>query len=117
MVKSTFFSDDAGWGRLASYYKPHSIVVLMVILAAIASFGMPVVSYIIIHLQWAYYSSEETPPNPDWEKDSHTLMIVQVCWTITVLIVTGAEKALFAVMGEKLTLKLRLMLIEEILHK
>ena len=44
-------------------------------------------------------------------------MIVQVCWTITVLIVTGAEKALFAVMGEKLTLKLRLMLIEEILHK
>jgi len=38
-------------------------------------------------------------------------------WVIGIYIVIGSEKALFGVMGEKLTLKLRVKLIEEILHK
>ena len=44
-------------------------------------------------------------------------MTIQFFWIITLVVVGGCEKALFAVMGEKLTLKLRLKLIEEIMHK
>lgn len=77
---------------------------------------MPVIAYIIIQLQFALFK-KESEPDSDWESDVHGFLIAQFCWLICIIFIGGTEKALFAVMGEKLTLKLRLMLIKEIMHK
>ena len=55
--------------------------------------------------------------NPDWETDVHKYLIAQACGVFIILIVNTLEKSLFGIMGEKLTLKLRVSLIEEIMHK
>ena len=89
----------------------------MTCLAAIQSCAMPVVAYLIIQIQWACYSKSAVPPNEDWEEEALTFITIQACWVIIVLIVAGGEKAIFAVMGEKLTYNIRMSLIEEIMHK
>ena len=55
--------------------------------------------------------------NPEWESEALNLLLVMAIWIICLTFIMGFEKALFGVMGERLTLKLRLMLIEEIMHK
>ena len=76
---------------------------------------MPVVAYLIIKIQWALYSREAG--NENWEEETVLPITIQACWVIGVIFIGGTEKALFAVMGEKLTFTLRMQLIEEILHK
>ena len=44
-------------------------------------------------------------------------IIGMVSWIFIQIMVKGAEKTLFSVMGEKMTLEIRLKLIEEIMHK
>ena len=86
----------------------------MVILAMINSCSMPFIAYCIIKLQWAMYSKEH---NPEWESEVHQYLIAQACGVFLILFVNGFERSLFGVMGEKLTLKIRMSLIEEIVHK
>lgn len=77
----------------------------MVFFAFLNSFTLPVIAYLIIQLQFIYYSKET---NENWESETHTIMIFQYIVTIMVLFVNAAERALFGVMGEKLTFRLRL---------
>jgi len=51
MVKqAAFVSKSHGWGRIFQYYKPCYVIVIMVLLAMLASTGMPGVAYFIIQL-------------------------------------------------------------------
>lgn len=50
IVKTTFVSQNAGWKRLFSLYKPQWVIAVMVILAALNSLGMPVTARCIIVL-------------------------------------------------------------------
>jgi len=86
----------------------------MIFLATINSFSLPVISFLIVKLQFTYYSAKT---NPDWEEDSRFYLICMYCWVLVLVAVGAAEKITFAVMGEKLTLKLRMSLIDEIMHK
>ena len=76
----------------------------MVFLAAINSFGMPVVAILLINLQFTYYQAGR---NPEWEDNSVTLLILMWFWMVIVIFMGIAEKIVFGIMGEKLTLKLR----------
>lgn len=116
-MATRFISTRSGWGRLFEYYKPTYVVVIMVILALINSCSMPFIAYCIIQLQWAMYSKDAKEPNLDWESEVHTYLIAQACGVFVILLVNGFERSLFGVMGEKLTLKIRMSLIEEIVHK
>jgi len=86
----------------------------MVFLAAINSFAMPVVAILLINLQFTYYQAGR---NPEWEDNAVTLLILMWFWMVIVVFMGIAEKIVFGIMGEKLTLKLRVSLIEEIMHK
>ena len=86
----------------------------MVLLAMVASTGMPGVAYFIIRLQYAFYSHEV---NDEWESEATVFLGFEASWIFMIAIVVGFEKALFGAMGEKMTYTLRLSLIEEILHK
>ena len=86
----------------------------MVLLALVASFAMPVVATLIIRLQWAYY---DRYTDPEWEDDGKMYLTIQGCWVFTVAVAVSIEKTTFMIMGEKMTLNIRLQLIEEILHK
>ena len=112
IVKTTFVSTNAGWKRLFSLYKPQLVIILMIILAAVNSCAMPVTARCIIVLQFVYFKQED-----GWEEVTMVYLIIFACWVYTVMIVSAFEKSLFGVMGEKLTLRLRLQLLEEIMHK
>ena len=112
--KSAFKSNNTGWKRLFSYYKPGYMIAIMFLLALMSSFAMPIVSFCITKLQFAYYAKDV---DPDWESESTFLLILMASWITCLFFIAALEKGIFGVMGEKLTLKLRLMLIEEILHK
>jgi ATP-binding cassette subfamily B (MDR/TAP) protein 1 len=86
----------------------------MVFLATINSFAMPVVAILLIRLQFTYY---QAGINPEWEHDATTLLILMWFWMVIVIFMGIGEKIVFGVMGEKLTYKLRVSLIEEIMHK
>lgn len=55
--------------------------------------------------------------DPDWEDEAVTFLIIMAVWILCIGLVSSGEKILFGVMGEKLTLALRIKLIEEIIHK
>lgn len=112
--KTTFISPDAGWGRLAKYYKPWYMVAAMIFATTISAFAMPVISFIIINLQWAYFDKGITD---DWEDNAKLYLCLMAGWILVLIGITGSEKSLFSVMGEKLTKEIRINLIEEILHK
>ena len=44
-------------------------------------------------------------------------LIIFACWVFFIMFVSATEKSLFGVMGEKLTCRLRIKLLDEILHK
>ena len=113
-MPAAFVSRNAGWGRLFSYYKPHCVIVCMVLLALINACALPVVAVMIIRLQFCYYSA---PTNDDWEIEARNYLLIQLAWVFAIFFFNGLEKSLFMSMGEKLTYQLRLKLIGEILHK
>ncbi len=86
----------------------------MTFLAILNSFSLPGISYIVIKLQFTYYSVKT---NPDWEEDAIFYLISMYIWIFLLIIISSSEKVTFAVMGEKLTMKLRMSLMDEIMHK
>jgi len=90
------------------------MIVGMVILATLSSFAMPVISYIIIQLQFSYY---EKGIEADWEDNAKLFLCLMAGWVFCLIGISGGEKSLFGIMGEKLTKELRISLIEEIMHK
>ena len=112
IVKTTFVSQNAGWKRLFSLYKPQYVIIIMIILASLSSCAMPVTARCIIVLQFIYFNQEE-----GWETETMYYLIFFACWVFFVMIVLASEKSLFGLMGEKLTFTLRLQLLDEIVHK
>ena len=112
IVKTTFVSDNAGWKRLFSLYRPQYVIFIMTILAAFNSLAMPVTARCIIVLQFIYFNQED-----GWEEETMIYLIVFACWVFFIMFVSATEKSLFGVMGEKLTFRLRVSLLEEIMHK
>ena len=90
------------------------MVFFMIILATLNSFAMPIVSFFIIKLQWAYF---DKGIEDDWEDRAKLFLSLMATWVITLMCISATEKSLFGVMGEKLTKELRIKLIEEIMHK
>lgn len=86
----------------------------MIFTATIHSFAMPVISFLIIKLQWAYFDKGIAD---DWEENAKLYLSLMAGWVFVLVGVSGGEKTLFGVMGEKLTKELRINLIEEIMHK
>lgn len=98
------------------------MIVFMIILATLHSFAMPVISFIIIRLQWAYFDKTALQFDVDvdadaWEDDAKLYLSLMAAWVFLLIGISGGEKSLFGVMGEKLTKELRINLIEEIMHK
>jgi len=107
-------SPNSGWGRLATYYKPWYMVMFMLFLSILSALAMPVVSYVIINLQYAYW---DKGVEDDWEDRAKIFLGVMGFWICCLVFISGGEKSLFGVMGEKLTKEIRLNLVEEIMHK
>ena len=75
---------------------------------------MPGVGYFVIRLQFVFYKAQT---NDDWEIEARNWMLAMCSWVFLLMIVKSSQRALFGSMGEKLTLSLRIKIIEEILHK
>ena len=90
------------------------MVFFMIILATLHSFAMPIISYLIIKLQWAYF---DKGIEDDWEDRAKFFLCLMATWVVMLICISAGEKSLFGVMGEKLTKELRIKLIEEIMHK
>ena len=76
---------------------------------------MPVVAFCVIKLQFTYYSKYSG--NTEWESEGLQYILMLFCWIFVQVFVKGIEKSIFSAMGEKMTLLIRLSLIEEIMHK
>ena len=111
-VKTTFISQNSGWKRLFSYYRPSWVIIIMILLALFSSCAMPGVAYFIIKLQFIYFEKGD-----DWESEATLYLLLEFAWVCMIVVVAGSVKALFGFMGEKLTYLLRITIIEEILHK
>ena len=111
-VKTTFISQNSGWKRLFSYYRPSWVIIIMILLALFSSCAMPGVAYFIIKLQFIYFEKGD-----DWESEARLYLLLEFAWVCMIVVVAGSVKALFGFMGEKLTYLLRITIIEEILHK
>ena len=84
-------------------------------MAIINAFCMPVVAFCVIKLQFTYYSKYSG--NTEWESEGLQYILMLFCWIFVQVFVKGIEKSIFSAMGEKMTLLIRLSLIEEIMHK
>ena len=107
-------SENAGWKRLAKYYKPWYMIMFMIILATLSAMAMPVIAMLIIQLQYAFFDRGVTD---DWEDRVMILLPAMGFWVFCLILISGGEKSVFQIMGEKLTKELRENLIEEIMHK
>ena len=107
-------SKNAGWGRILSYYTPHWAIAIMILLAIMNAITMPVIGFVITQQQFAFYSRGS---DPDWESDTIMFLCIQWAVVVWILIVASTERAIFGVMGEKLTQRIRLKILEEIMHK
>ena len=87
----------------------------MCFMAIINAFCMPVVAFCVIKLQFTYYSKYSG--NTEWESEGLRYILFLGCWIFVQVLVKGIEKSIFSAMGEKMTLLIRLSLIEEIMHK
>jgi len=88
----------------------------MFVIAIFASLAMPITAYCIIELQFAYYGRDD-PNFEDWEGRTRNLLTLMVFWVICLFFIVAIEKYTFGTMGEKLTFKLRMLIVEEIMHK
>ena len=86
----------------------------MVLLSAANAFAMPGVGFFVIRLQFTFYKAQN---NEDWETEARNWIFAMVCWIFLLFTVKTFQRAIFGAMGEKLTLTLRIKIIEEILHK
>lgn len=75
---------------------------------------MPLVSYLIINLQYAYF---DAGIEDDWEDRAKMYLCIMAAWITSLIFIGGAEKSLFGIMGEKMTAQLQIKLVEEIMHK
>ena len=89
----------------------------MFIASAFNAFGLPGIGLMVGQLPFTYYKSEAVPPVPDWEIEARNILLFMICWVIYLSLVHFGEKTLFGMMGEKLTMHLRVSLIEEIMYK
>lgn len=86
----------------------------MIFMSFLSSLAMPVLSFIIINLQYAFFAKGV---EDDWEDRSYTYMTAMAIWVFWLIAISGGSKSIFMVMGEKMTYQIRLDLIEEIMHK
>lgn len=75
---------------------------------------MPGVGYFVIKLQFTFYKAQANEP---WEEEARNWILVLLAWIFLLFTVKATQRAIFGAMGEKLTLTLRIKIIEEILHK
>ena len=88
----------------------------MFFLALLSSVDMPFVALCITKLQFAYYGRDD-PNFDDWEGTSKIILTLMGCWMVSLFFLHSFKYTLFGTMGEKLTFKLRMLMIEEIMHK
>ena len=89
----------------------------MFLVSAFNAFGLPGIGLLIGQLPFTFYKSQAVPPDPEWETEFRNIIIFMVCWVMYIALVHFALKTLFGMMGEKLTMHLRVSLIEEIIYK
>ena len=87
----------------------------MCITATLNALTQPVIAFLKIKLQFTFFSKAEG--NTEWEEEAIQWLIFLACWIFLQIIVKSCENSIFKVMGEKMTLLIRIQLIEEILHK
>ena len=142
-----FVSQDASWGRLATYYKPVWVTFLMFVFALInsfqvAAFALGLGAYWLLFMEYMskdfkeanmatfssrddtklggidnFYKNGEVLTKDDLR---HYTFIITVCWcsfNIFSGIINGLHKSTFQIMGERLTYNLRLELLTAILYK
>ena len=86
----------------------------MVLESATNAFAMPGVGFFVIKLQFVFYRAQN---GEEWEEDARNWMLTMFGWIWFLFAVKASQRAIFGAMGEKLTLTLRIKIIEEILHK
>ena len=88
----------------------------MSLTAVINAAAMPVLGFLVVKIQFTYFSKFEG--NANWESEAAQWLTIVCVWIFVVQIITKSlEKAIFTSMGEKMTLMIRMQLIEEIMHK
>ena len=92
------------------------MIFVMVLTALVNAACMPVLAFCVVRIQFTFYSKYDG--NEDWESEATQWLIIVCIWIFVVVVISkGLEKGIFSAMGEKMTLKVRIQLIEEILHK
>ena len=103
-LQSKFVSDNAGWMRIFSYYKPSSMIIVMVLLALTSGVNFPLFAVWQFKLQYAFYDKGK---DPDWESDSKMYLGFFGITILLIFAISSAEKISFGIMGERLTARIK----------
>lgn len=103
-----------GYGRIMSYYRPHILVLVMLLCACINSFSWAALGLVVAKFQYVMINLIYVPTFTD-DRDKWVVYWFLVCLGIG--IVCGIEKVLFGVMGEKLTFEIRKELMRGVIFK
>ena len=114
--EAPFKSNNIGWKRVFTYYKPTWFVVVMLFTAFLGSFGFPSMGFFLSELQFIYYGGENDPEG-EWVQERNSMLWKFAVALFAISTVFGFNNSSFGWMGEKLTFYLRLELYEETLHK
>ena len=115
-----FKSQNAGWGRIASYYKPYWLLIPMGLVALINAVKMAPIAGCMLVLLWIYTQYPvfvEEDRESDFKKYTLFGLLAYVSICIIAGFFTAIERSMFGVMGERMITRLRLQLFTSILHK
>jgi ABC transporter transmembrane region len=103
-----------GYGRIMSYYRPHILVLVMLLCACVNSFSWAALGLVSAKFQYIMIGMIYNP-SLTTERDKWVVYWFLVCLGIG--IICGVEKILFGIMGEKLTYEIRKELLRGVVFK
>ena len=98
----------------------------MIVLGLFNACGLPTISILLGAFKVLYYNvaacytdTEEGQEicDPDWKPKRNMYLTIYFCQVVFLAFISGGERAVFGIMGEKLTYHLRSELMTEMMHK
>ena len=96
-----FVSQDAGWSRLAKYYRPCSTICLGAVLAILNSLQFVILAAFILAYHYLYsnwYDEEITGGEPEIWRNKITFTFL--VYLFFMCLINSSERSLFGIMGE-----------------
>ena len=112
--QKTFQSENVGWTRLFTYFRPKCIIPFLFLLAILNSLMFAALGIVFVNLQLVFmqYGVSDTYEAEKW---FWIAMCFLLAWVFFIIVFT--EKATFGVIGVNMIAKIRKELMEAILHK